>query len=73
MAITWTQADVEALQDAIKGGVLSVTYSGPPSRTITYQNLDAMRSLLASMSKNVDAQSGVVGHSVASTKKGFDQ
>jgi hypothetical protein len=72
MAVTWTQADVDALKDAIKGGVLTVSYSGPPARTITYQSLDKMRELLASMSQNVDAQGSTVSsHRVASTKKGF--
>ena len=49
----WTEADITALKAAIAGGVLSVEYDGPPKRKITYQSLDAMRSLLASMVREV--------------------
>lgn len=71
MAITWTQADIDALKDKIKEGALTVKYSGPPAREVTYHSLDQMRALLASMEQNLTAQSGAVGYSVASTKKGF--
>lgn len=58
MAVTWTQTDVDALKDAIKSGVLTVTYSGPPARTITYQSLAEMRKLLASMNADVENAAG---------------
>lgn len=45
----WTQADLDKLKAAVASGVLTVSYAGPPARTITYQSLDAMRSLLAEM------------------------
>ena len=54
MAVTWTQADINSLKDAIKGGVLSVSYAGPPQRSMTYQNLDSMRKLLAEMIRDVN-------------------
>lgn len=69
---TWTQSDIDTLKAAIAGGVKSVTYSGPPARTLEYQSLDEMRSLLASMIQDVAAQAGAAGFSVATTKKGFD-
>jgi hypothetical protein len=49
VATTWTQADIDALKLAIRSGVQSVTYAGPPSRSITYQSLAEMRALLAEM------------------------
>lgn len=49
----WTQEDIDSLKSAIAGGVLTVRYDGPPARSITYQNLSDMRSLLASMVASV--------------------
>lgn len=72
MAI-YTQAEADALKAAIVTGVLSVTYSGPPSRTVTYQSLDAMRALHAAMLRDLSAQAGNLGYRVAGTKKGFDE
>lgn len=65
---TWTQADVDTLAAAVGSGVLTVTYDGPPRRSITYQSLEAMRALLAAMRKAAGAApaSRLVG-----TKKGF--
>lgn len=40
--IGWTQADVDTLRAALASGVLVVTYSGPPARSITYQSTQAM-------------------------------
>lgn len=50
----WSQSDIDALKDALKSGVLSVHYAGPPARTITYQSLSAMRDLLAEMVRDVN-------------------
>lgn len=72
MAITWTQTEYDTLKAAVASGVLTVKYSGPPAREVTYHSLADMRALLASMEQSLNAQTGVVGHSVASTKKGFD-
>lgn len=69
--MAWTQADIEALEDAVKGGVLSVSYNGPPARTITYQSLDAMRSLLAEMRATVARSSGQPSYKLAAFSKGF--
>ena len=49
MAVTvgWTQQDVDTLRAALASGVLVVTYSGPPARSITYQSTSQMMSVLA--------------------------
>jgi hypothetical protein len=49
----WTQADVDRLKAAVSSGVLSVSYAGPPARTVTYQSLEGMRALLAQMIRDV--------------------
>lgn len=69
----WTQQDIDTLKEAIASGVLSVTYSGPPQRTMTYQNLDAMRSLLASMIADVGNADGTrPTYKKMGTRKGFN-
>lgn len=71
MAI-WTQADVDTLKAAVATGVLSVEYSGPPARRITYHSLAEMRSLLASMVADVGANAGTrKNYTLISTKKGL--
>jgi hypothetical protein len=57
MATIWTQSDIDSLSAAIKSGVQSVTYAGPPSRSVTYQSLDSMRALLAEMVRQVNSSS----------------
>lgn len=66
----WTQDDIDGLKAAIRSGVLSVTYSGPPSRTVTYQSLSAMRALLAEMIAEVNASTRRT-YRLAATDKGF--
>lgn len=70
MADTWTQADVDALKTAIKTGILSVSYDGPPRRQIVYQSLSEMRSLLASMQQDVAASSGASSYKLMGSRKG---
>lgn len=70
---TWTQADIDRLKEAVSSGILTVRFDGPPGRTITYQSLPEMRSLLASMQQDVAEQTGQ-GRTTArlfSVKKGF--
>lgn len=69
----WTQSDIDSLKAAVASGVLSVTYSGPPQRTVTYHSLSEMRALLTEMVADVNAQAGGSSFSIASTKKGFDE
>jgi hypothetical protein len=65
---TWTQAEIDALRAAVASGVLQVVYDGPPRRSVTYQSLDAMRSLLATMER---ATAAPPAYRLAQTKKGF--
>lgn len=65
---TWTQADIDTLKTAIASGVLSVTYGGPPSRTVMYQSLGQMRELLAAMIRDVN---GTTTHRKVKFRKGF--
>lgn len=66
----WTQTDIDALKAAIVSGVLSVTYAGPPSRSVTYQSLKEMRSLLAEMVASVSGANKQSYH-LAWHDKGF--
>lgn len=71
VAVVWTQAEIDQLKAAIASGVLSVSYSGPPSRTITYQSLDAMREALAEMNASLSASSSGKSYRLAATRKGL--
>lgn len=68
---TWTQADIDQLKAAIASGILTVRYDGPPARTLTYQNLAEMRSLLASMQQDVATTAGRPSYRLIATRKGF--
>lgn len=78
MSGTWTQADIDALKAAILAlasgeKVQTVSYGGPPARTVTYHavNLPAMRELLAEMTTDVAQQAGRSSYRLAKTTKGF--
>lgn len=60
MASPWTEADYLAVATAIARGTLSVTYSGPPTRTVTYYSFTDMRSLLAMIRASLDADKATV-------------
>lgn len=69
---TWTQAEIDSLRAAIATGVLSVTYDGPPRRTVTYQNLSEMRDLLSEMLGQVAEEAGTrTRYRFGATSKGF--
>lgn len=70
MATIWTQADIDNLKAAVATGVLTVTYSGPPARTVTFQSLADMRSLLSEMTREVTA---TAPYRLMRTSKGFDR
>lgn len=60
MAGIWNQADVDKLKAAIVAlasgeAVATVSYDGPPKRSVTYQQADLskMRALLAEMNRQV--------------------
>lgn len=67
----WTDADVTALRTALKSGILTVEYDGPPKRMITYQSLASMRALLAEMVADVRAAAGGASYKLAATRKGL--
>lgn len=70
---TWTQAEIDSLKAAVASGVLSVSYDGPPRRTVVYQSLAAMRDLLSEMIADVATAAGTrVRTRYATHKKGFD-
>ncbi len=54
----WTQEDIDKLKSAVASGVLTVSFNGPPARSLTYQSLESMRALLAEM---VAAVAGAAG------------
>ena len=64
----WTTADIESLKTAVASGILTVRYDGPPGRTITYQSLSEMRSLLAEMQRETKS---APAYRLAQTRKGF--
>lgn len=64
----WTETDIATLKKAVASGVLTVSYDGPPRRTITYQSLSDMRALLAEMNRQV---SSAPSHRHVVWKKGF--
>jgi len=69
---TWTQSDLDTLKAAVASGVLSVSYDGPPRRSVTYQSLEQMRALLAEMVSSVAATAGTgVRYRLAATRKGL--
>lgn len=70
MTATWTQAQIDELKAAIASGVLTVSYSGPPARSVTYQSLKEMRELLAAMLQDAAQAAGGRPYVLAATRKG---
>lgn len=68
----WTQTDVDQLKSVIKSGVSSFGYGGPPGRTMTYQALKDLRSLLAEMEQSVAVAAGESIFALAEHDKGFE-
>ncbi len=69
MATSWTQSDIEALEDAIKKGVLRVRFS---DREVQYQSSSEMLKVLQEMRSAVESQTttGATGTTYARFKKG---
>jgi hypothetical protein len=63
--MAWTTEQRDALQAAIASGVLSVRYG---EKTITYQSLDAMRSVLSEMDRQLTPNA--ITHRFATVSKG---
>lgn len=66
--VGWVQADIDTLRSALASGVLTVTYDGPPKRSITYQSRADMQSVLAQAVAEVN---GTAHYAFARTRKGF--
>lgn len=70
--MAWTQADIDALKSLIATGAESVSYGGPPARSMTARPLDEMLQLLALMQAEVNATNGTATtYRLAATKKGL--
>jgi roadblock/LC7 domain-containing protein len=70
MPAGYTSEEIATLKSAIASGVLTVSYAGPPARTVTYQSLSEMRKQLAIMVAEV-AGSNRRRFRRAYVKKGF--
>lgn len=68
--MAYTVAQLTELEAAIASGVLTVKYGGPVPREQTFQSLAEMRSLRASMIRELG---GAPGFRRASFSKGFDR
>ena len=64
----WTQSDIDNLKAAIASGTLSVSYAGPPARSITYRSMAEMTQALALMEREVNTGTP---YRLAKTRKGF--
>ena len=70
--MAWSDEDRAKLREAVASGILTVSYAGPPARTITYQDLDKMRALLASMDAEAARVAGTAPTSRrAAFRRGF--
>ena len=70
--MAWNAADLASLETAIKSGVLTVVYDGPPRRQITYQDLDALKRLRDEMVREIAASSTTrVTYRLAGHSKGL--
>ena len=68
---TWTQSERDTLRAAVASGILTVTYDGPPRRSVTYQSLEAMRQLLSEMDRSLASAAGRKTYTLAATRKGL--
>lgn len=73
MSVTYTQTEIDTLRAACASGVLTVSYSGPPARTVTYQSLAEMRKQLAAMEANLATTAGDRPRYRRAAIKGFNE
>lgn len=66
-----TQADIDQLQAVRNSGVLTVTFDGPPRRSVTYQDADDIDRALALMRAELARAQGRVPYRTISTSKGL--
>lgn len=76
--MAWTQEDVDKLRAALLKlasgeAVQTVSYNGPPARSVTYQqaNLPDLWRTLATVQAEVNAAAGVKPYRFAAHRKGF--
>lgn len=70
--MAWTQADIDALKSLIATGAQSISYGGPPARSMTARSLDEMLQLLAMMEQEVNGSNGTTtNYRLATTRKGL--
>jgi hypothetical protein len=74
--MAWSQAEIDQVRAAVLAlatgaRVASVSYAGPPARSVTYQaaDLDRLRELLAEMERSL---STATRYRRVAFKKGFD-
>lgn len=56
--MAFARSDIDALEAAIATGALSVTFAGPPARSVTYRSLSEMCAVLAMMRRAVAESNG---------------
>lgn len=78
LGMAWTQADADAVRAAIRKlalgeRVVTISYAGPPQRSVTYQiaELDKLRALLAEIVADVQRATGGPTYRLGSTRKGI--
>lgn len=69
--MAFTQTDIDTLDRAIASGTLTVSYGGPPARSVTYQSLDSMLKARAVMRRQVDGNTS--SYRLGATKKGLGE
>ncbi len=70
--MAWTQADIDALKALMATGASSISYGGPPARTMTARPLAEMQALLAQMEQAVNGDGSTKPHyRLVTTKKGL--
>jgi hypothetical protein len=68
----WTQADVDSIKVALASGLLTVSYSGPPARSVMYQSTKQLMELLAMMQADLDDTAGTrTKYRLAVTRRGL--
>lgn len=69
--MAWSQTDIDTLKAAIASGVLSVSYAGPPARSVSYQSTESMLQALAVMQQEVSGAAGRSNYRLGATRKGL--
>jgi len=73
VTVGYTQNDVDTLRAAIASGVLTVSFSGPPARSITYQSTAAMLKVLALAVSELATTAGTRQRYRRGAIKGFNE